>query len=437
MSRCIFLVVLGLVLFGQVSSSFGAALEGAGLGARQRIMGGAFIGLADDWTAIYWNPAGLARHETRGGGVEFDYVVLDGEDGNSVANPIKNPDVNNMNPDQGDIFFQFGDYPTNPDQPTEPTEFDRKDITVHVLLPGVGVYAPFRDFVIAGGIYEPIGYSSKWNDTKSGITADYEIELYEIVYNFSIAKQINPDLSLGAGLNIIQGKYKKTAKKTVPGVYDYSIEVDGDGFGCEQVIGLMYKLKPNIDIGAVYRTGGTVKLKGTGKAKHTLNFPPDFPVDESSDYTQEFEHPPTYGIGLAFRPRPDLVITTDWARTDWTTMRSHIDYDTPGTLLKDKDRDVDWKATDRFRIGAEYKLNDRWTIRGGIFTDPSPVPDKAVSLTNVIDVDFTFFGLGLGYNYKDCQIDFGMLLADNDRDADSVHYEKKSTSYLIGGRCRF
>ncbi|MEW6097402.1 MAG: outer membrane protein transport protein [bacterium] len=427
MRKGIFLGVVGLVLFGQVSSSFGSAYEGAGLGARQRIMGGAFIGMADDWTAIYWNPAGLAKQDTKGAGIEFDYVVLEGEDGDSVANRL----ITKKNSDQGDVFFQFG---------TEPFDkFNKKDILVHTFLPGVGGYTPFKDVVIAAGIYEPIGYASKWNDAKAGITADYEIEAYEIVYNLSIAKQINPNLSLGAGLNLLQGKYKKYAKKDVPpgmGTYTYSIEVDGDGFGFEQVIGLMYKIKPNIDIGAVYRTGDTVKLKGTGKAKHTH---PLMNVDESSDYTQRFEHPPTYGIGLAFRPQPKLVITTDWARTDWTTMRSHIDYDTPDQiLLKDiPTRDVDWKATDRFRIGAEYQLNDIWTIRGGIFTDPSPVPDKAVSLTNVIDVDFTYFGLGLGYAYKDCRIDFGMLLADNDRDAEGVHYEKKSTSYLVGGVCKF
>ena len=31
-----------------------------GLGSRQLSMGGATLGLADDWSAIFWNPAGLA-----------------------------------------------------------------------------------------------------------------------------------------------------------------------------------------------------------------------------------------------------------------------------------------------------------------------------------------------------------------------------------------
>ena len=41
----------------------GAGFNFIGTGARARGMGGAFIGVADDATAISWNPAGLATLE--------------------------------------------------------------------------------------------------------------------------------------------------------------------------------------------------------------------------------------------------------------------------------------------------------------------------------------------------------------------------------------
>ena len=37
----------------------------AGVGVRAMGMGGAFIGVADDFTALYWNPAGLAQLDHR------------------------------------------------------------------------------------------------------------------------------------------------------------------------------------------------------------------------------------------------------------------------------------------------------------------------------------------------------------------------------------
>ncbi|MDP6985254.1 MAG: hypothetical protein QGG05_19420 [Candidatus Latescibacteria bacterium] len=37
----------------------------AGVGVRSMAMGGAFVGVADDFTAVFWNPAGLAQIQQR------------------------------------------------------------------------------------------------------------------------------------------------------------------------------------------------------------------------------------------------------------------------------------------------------------------------------------------------------------------------------------
>src|SRR5688500_9903122 len=50
----IFAMCLGLLPADAAAQQFGAA------GTRAQGMGGAFVGVADDGTAIYWNPAGLA-----------------------------------------------------------------------------------------------------------------------------------------------------------------------------------------------------------------------------------------------------------------------------------------------------------------------------------------------------------------------------------------
>src|SRR5438045_3246800 len=46
--------------FNNVGSS-GAVFEKIGVGARAAGMGGAYSALADDISALYWNPAGIAR----------------------------------------------------------------------------------------------------------------------------------------------------------------------------------------------------------------------------------------------------------------------------------------------------------------------------------------------------------------------------------------
>jgi len=54
------LLVLFLISIFAVSSLFANGLSLNSIGARALGMGGAMVGLADDPTAIYWNPAGLA-----------------------------------------------------------------------------------------------------------------------------------------------------------------------------------------------------------------------------------------------------------------------------------------------------------------------------------------------------------------------------------------
>ncbi|MBI4777777.1 hypothetical protein HY792_02510, partial [Candidatus Desantisbacteria bacterium] len=54
-------VVATVVLCLAASYAMAGGYEGPGLGAKGIGMGGASIGLADEWTAIYWNPAGLTQ----------------------------------------------------------------------------------------------------------------------------------------------------------------------------------------------------------------------------------------------------------------------------------------------------------------------------------------------------------------------------------------
>ena len=59
--KCIFLLVL-IILFEQVVYSNSIFQNDSGVKANS--MGGAFIGLADDYSAVYWNPSGITQLNT-------------------------------------------------------------------------------------------------------------------------------------------------------------------------------------------------------------------------------------------------------------------------------------------------------------------------------------------------------------------------------------
>ena len=67
----------GSLVFAQTSADQKVGMTGAdflsiGVGARAAALGGAYVALADDASAVYWNPAGLTRNE--GGGVFASYT---------------------------------------------------------------------------------------------------------------------------------------------------------------------------------------------------------------------------------------------------------------------------------------------------------------------------------------------------------------------------
>ncbi|MBI4753584.1 outer membrane protein transport protein, partial [Candidatus Desantisbacteria bacterium] len=315
----------------------------------------------------------------------------------------------------------------------EPLKFNKTDVKSTVLLPTLGGYTRIKGLSVGGGVYVPMGYSSKWEDTVGTLTGTYEMEAYETIYDISVAKELIPNLSLGVSLNLISGRLAKHAKKTYG--YEYTIDFKGDGTGFEGVIGGLYKIQPNLSVGFVYRTGSKITFDGSAKRIHTAA--PSF--NHQTDYEQVFRHPATLGLGIAYKPTNKLTLTTDWNQTDWSSQKDEITYTTQGTTppFVNTNNESGWKDTNKIRLGGEYKLNTAWTLRAGFLTDPSPVPDKAVSLTNLIDLDRTFQTIGAGYSYGNWQFDFGCLHTKTDKTIDGVKYERSSDSINVASSYRF
>ena len=60
------------------SLGFSNGLNLNGLGARMVAMGGAFVGLADDFSAVLWNPAGLTQLKGSTFGLSGDIIIPKG-----------------------------------------------------------------------------------------------------------------------------------------------------------------------------------------------------------------------------------------------------------------------------------------------------------------------------------------------------------------------
>ena len=163
----------------------------------------------------------------------------------------------------------------------------------------------------------------------------------------------------------------------------------------------------------------------SGHASTTLDLAA-LPIDEKSDYDQDFTHPASWGTGLAFRPKDNLTLTADFQRTNWSDFRIDVRFDNPGLALHNKDYSADWEDSNRYRVGAEYRPNQRWSLRCGYLYDESPLPDKSVGLTNIVDVDRHAIDLGAEYNWQtNWKVDIRYGYAWGDREINDVDYSQR------------
>ncbi len=370
-----------------------------GLGTRAQAMGGAYVSLANDFSAVFWNPAGAAGFRKD----MFGFYALD-------LMPRATYFV-----DQTRI-------------PEEPPTVDAKTPTAHYLGFLGAYYKPIGSKVVVGlGISTPSGLGTKWDGQDfvrlSGGTAfDWSSKIGVFSVSPLVAVKLSDWLSVGATLNVNLGTFNlkmpggsaDLGEGTVP-LGQYEEQMTGWGFGA--TFGVMAKPADSFAIGLTVRTPSTASFKGAAN----LSYLSMYDLPGSSELRRKITWPLWIAGGLSFRPFERLLLSADVHWTQWSKLdRITTDYldGVWATLMAAGHKDVqvlDWKDATQIRFGAEYMLNTTTTLRAGYYNDPAPGPDPTI---NVLLPTYTYNALsvGLGKTLGDLQLDFGLeYLAGNKR----------------------
>jgi long-chain fatty acid transport protein len=406
----------GLVLAAAAQGAVASGIYSEGIGARALGMGGAFVAVADDSTAVFWNPAGLAQLQGRGVNLGLYSMSTWMKHGNGHGAHNAGAD---FAPEMGDVFAKV--------YPSEPHYFDRDK----VFWPSAATAPEFTGHwnrgrytlgfgaFTLGGAYSD--YEGEGVDPLSGATVEGSVySLFGLVdFNSSIGVQVTERLSLGLGLDLLVGyinvevdkDYLGSAQAALP---DYRLDVHSDalGYGVQGVFGALYKVHPRLSVGAVYRSGAKMKLEGDSSA--TLRFldgNPGNDFDEKSDHRHRFRFPPSWALGLAWRPSDRLLLSFDWNRVDWTKFYwppGRIKYEHPGAaLLKSVNKDPGWFPADSYRMGFEYRLSPQLTWRAGYYKETSGgFPPQAENITYTVSGDMEIANTGVSYSWKNWTGDF-------------------------------
>lgn len=355
-----------LILTGIV---FGGGFQINEHGARAMGMAGAFTGLANDPSAIYYNPAGLS--------------ILNGTQISAGLTLIK-PAATFRGPSPS-----VTEYEVKESYFTPPNFY-----VTHKLNNDIG---------LGFGMNTPYGLGTEWDENWVGRYLAVDTEIRTFFFYFSAGYKINDILMIGVGLNYVYGDVKINRKNSLaPFSGDADITLEGDGTGIGFNLGILLKPVENFSIGIAYRSKVDIEFEGTAETVAPEELAPILP---SGNISAPLTTPDNITLGLAFSLTKCLTLTTDFQYIGWSTYdKLEVTFndviDENGEKLVSSDT-RDYENTFILRGGFEYLVMENLHLRGGLLYDNNPVQDKYVEPT-LPDSDRIGFNLGFGYQLTEC-----------------------------------
>ena len=382
-------LLLGCVLWTPAERSLAGGFDQGVQGARAPAMGTAFVGLADDASAIFYNPAGIALLERRQGisaaahyaGTYLQYRFPEGR-------------LSPSGEDSGRAYLKGG-------------------------IPHIFYYRQFGKFSAGVGCYVPIGgVAGSWGRDVFGMDMTQMMAMASLTPSFSYA--LTPKLSVGVGVNIYVGFMKaKVSFDRIPlGLFAPDVAaglpddqkylplklkqrqtLTGVSFGYNA--GILYKPFKWLSLGASMRAPGT-KVKLTGPADIVVYLADPLALYLHSRAEMQFNLPYLATWGLAVRPIPNLVLLVDgqyngWGRTDALELSfDGFNFFGMGVPFKQ----VTWthyKDTVKFMVGGEYTFQERYSVRLGYMYTPTNLDDP--QNVNYMGWDTTVHNACCGFGY--------------------------------------
>lgn len=346
-----FVLLLSLLLWG--GPVFAGGLSTQGQGSRALGMGGAFTAVADDGSAIYYNPAGIGQ---------IDGTLIE------AGAALIYPEIKYKMPDgatQKSTKSAFG-----------PTFFITHRIT--------------ERFSAGLGIYTPYARVAEFSDDPAHGFLSQRSKMLRTDLSMVIAYKISDNFSLGGGPVIGYSQIDQS----IPAGPALRIKDKMDGVGYGGIIGLLWKVNDFLKAGVTYRTRMSVdhdgeRIMAAGGA------------ETKSDARSEVRYPASLGLGIALAPSDNVTISMDadwyeWSYMDQVTVKTDAWPDSVCELNSRNSWDV--------RIGGEYRLREGWSLRAGYAYIQGAFPNSNI-IPSKPDADGHEIDLGIGKKIGNWKVD--------------------------------
>ncbi|MCM2268122.1 MAG: OmpP1/FadL family transporter [Elusimicrobiales bacterium] len=352
------IVLILVALMGLASSVNAAGFRLADQDAKATGMANAYTAVADNASAVWYNPAAITNLEGTNVSLGTVMIAPSMEHKNTAANGGATDEIANR------LHIPPHFYATH-------------KINDQWSL-GLGVNAPF-------------GLSTEWERlTAFTRTVATKSKVQAVNYNLNGGYKLNDKFSFAAGVDyaMVNAVLNRQVTDAIPA------NLDGEGNGMGYNVAAMYKHNDKWNFGASYRSQIKVTLEG------------DLATNTIAPVEADLTLPDMLQIGAAYKFNDKWTFAADIDYTNWTTYRNIIVIN-QNTLAETKDI-KNWKSVYAFRLGTEYKYSDTWKFRAGSFYDMNPVRKEHFE-TRVPDSDRVAFAIGAGWNKNNLTVDVSYM----------------------------
>lgn len=400
-----------------------------GFGTRALAMGGAYTALANDYSGIYWNPAGLGSIDKTGIYAELSHLQFSND-----ALYMGNLTSNNQGFTKLKSLGFVMPLPTNQGSFVIAGGFNRVlDYDDHLYFEGFGDISNDIGFEIEddnGDIY--------FYPFDQGVYRQEEVRSEGSLRQWSLggAIALSPNFTIGLTTSLVHGKEEynldfsqfddKNLYQNYPGDFnEYSINeiLQSDYYAFNIKLGGMVDLNNMIKVGGVISLPSTYYVEETHSRNEDL-FYDDGTYESFDESTGNFDYhvktPFIFDAGVAFTNK--MITLSAAARyRDWSQTRFEVsDFETNSQDYSDLISENNYLARDydqvlEYRLGGEVTLPGLNTkLRGGYTLIPSPLRDS--------NDDRSTYSAGISFKVdKNVSLDFSYLKRDWTRDSWDIY----------------
>lgn len=297
--------------------------------------------------------------------------------------------------------------------------------------------------------YTPYGSSINWTDNWPGAVLNQSVDLKMFTIQPTVAWQITPKLSIGAGLMITWGTVDLNKGLVSAATFDQtlgplvglpalgnttpaSVNLTGNAHPSLGInAGVMYDINDQWTVGVNYRSQMTMKVKaGDVKLRYANEaieqiLQSQIGVLNGGQFTAKMPCAAVYSAGVSYKPIKGLIVAFDAQFTQWNAYKSlDIEFLNDNLNRFNQYIEKNYKNSWTFHLGAQYALTDRFDVRAGLMVDTTPVSKDCY---NPETPGMTKIEPSVGLSFrpvKQISIDLGLLyVAGLGADNRSVSYD--------------